>query len=296
MTALSRIVMMSLGTGVRADVQRPAVVTTRVRVCGPPSTPACASGRVRAEFLAAAGQRVNGDTVLDRCGGEDVRVARRDAGHEGGAAGRDRHDEEAGGLSVDTALLEWGVAARPIAGERVSGDASHVEVRDGEALLVGIDGLGHGRIAATAAAATLAAVREDPWAPIEAIVERCHRKIAHTRGVALSLVRIFATGRLTWIGVGNVDCLLVRAADGRREAAPLRGGVVGHRLPALRVNEVSVAPGDLVLITSDGIASAYADKVVRVGAVQQLADDILQRHGRRHDDVMVLVARYLGPG
>lgn len=81
---------------------------------------------------------------------------------------------------------------------------------------------------------------------------------------------------------------------GRRAAAPLRGGVVGQRLPSLRVNEVSVAPGDLVLITSDGIASAYADKVVRVGPVQQLADDILQRHGKQHDDVMVLVARFLG--
>lgn len=191
-------------------------------------------------------------------------------------------------------VIEWGVAARPIAGERVSGDASHVELRDGEALLVGIDGLGHGSNAEAATLAAMAAVREDPWAPLEAIVERCHRKISHTRGVALSLVRIFATGQLSWLGVGNVECLLVRAADGRREAAPLRGGVVGYRLPALRVNEVSVVPGDLVLLASDGVASAFADKVVRIGAVQRLADDILQRHGKTHDDVMVLVARYLG--
>lgn len=210
----------------------------------------------------------------------------------GGGRGSVRDD--AGALSVGDALLEWGVAVRPMIGERVSGDASLVELRDGEALLVGVDGLGHGRLAAAATTAALAAVREDPWAPLTAIVERCHRQLARTRGVALSLVRIFATGQLSWIGVGNVECLLVRAADGRREAAPLRGGVVGQRLPSLRVNEVSVVPGDLVLITSDGIASAYADKVVRVGPVQQLADDILQRHGKRHDDVMVLVARFLG--
>lgn len=194
-------------------------------------------------------------------------------------------------------MIEWSVASRPMVGQTVSGDGSLVEVLGDEVLLVGIDGLGHGKAAAAATTAALAGIREGTDAPLEAIVRRCHQRLHGTRGAAMSLARVSAAGRVRWLGIGNVECLLLRAQGGAREAAPLRGGVVGARLPTLRVTEVNAAPGDLLVLATDGVASAFADRMPRVGAVEQLAADIVARHGRSHDDVLVLVARYLGgPG
>lgn len=34
------------------------------------------------------------------------------------------------------------------------------------------------------------------------------------------------------------------------------------------------------------VAGAFADRMVRVGPVQRLADELLARHGKHHDDVL----------
>ena len=52
-------------------------------------------------------------------------------------------------------------------------------------------------------------------------------------------------GAMTWLGVGNVTGLLLRAdagAERKRESLLLRGGVVGYRLPPLRPVAIPIAP------------------------------------------------------
>jgi len=52
--------------------------------------------------------------------------------------------------------------------------------------------------------------------PLVEIVKRCHQSLLPTRGVALSLARWEARDRvLTWIGVGNVDGLLLNGQGGK---------------------------------------------------------------------------------
>ena len=52
-------------------------------------------------------------------------------------------------------LVEWGVAARPIAGEAVSGDLHLVKPFDHGVLLAAVDGVGHGDEATSAARAAV---------------------------------------------------------------------------------------------------------------------------------------------
>ena len=198
-------------------------------------------------------------------------------------------------------LLDIGAAAAPLPGELVSGDVPVVEPFQGGVLVAAIDGLGHGGEAAQAALRAQSVLEDHAGAPLPALFERCHARLARTRGVAMSLAAFHETDhRLTWLGVGNVEGMLLRA-----EAAPgassesilLLGGVVGYQLPRLRPSTTQIGPGDTLILTTDGIASSFRYGLSADAPSQQVADRILSQHRRESDDALVIVARYLGdPG
>jgi len=103
---------------------------------------------------------------------------------------------------------------------------------------------------------------------------------------------------MTWVGVGTVEGVLLRAraaVSPRRESLLLRGGVVGVHLPALFASIIPVARGDTLILATDGVRNDFAEHLVPGGPAQQLADRIVAEWGTRTDDTLVLVARYLGP-
>ena len=165
----------------------------------------------------------------------------------------------------------------------------------GGVLLAVIDALGHGAEAADTAhlAAGVAAV--NPQEPLTAIFERCHAALQGTRGVVMSLALLSEAGTLQWTGVGNVEGILVRAdpqARPSQEHIPLRGGVLGFRLPALHTASVPLRAGDSVVLATDGIAPDFS--VPPFGHPQQIAEQILSKYRRGDDDALVVVARLNG--
>jgi serine/threonine protein phosphatase PrpC len=207
-------------------------------------------------------------------------------------------------------LIEYGVATLTLPGETESGDL-HVVQPAGTGVLVGVaDGLGHGAEAAAAARAAVATVREHAQEPLLPLLQRCHRALVGTRGVVMSLVFFQGgDGSMTWLGVGNVECVLLYTGRPTRPARPARpahpartslltrAGIVGSELPQLRADVISIAPGDTLIVATDGIKHGFADGVGTETPPQQLADQILARFGKGSDDALVLVARYLGgPG
>src|SRR5262249_38502151 len=99
----------------------------------------------------------------------------------------------------------------------------------------------------------------------------------------------------TWLGVGNVEGgLLPPGAKTCRADVLLSGGVVGSRLPSLRASVVPVAPGDTLVLATDGIRSGFTEGLVLEDSPQHIADGILARHATLKDDALVLVARFLG--
>ena len=196
--------------------------------------------------------------------------------------------------------IEWAAAARPLSSEEPCGDQPVAIDVSGSAVLFGVlDGLGHGSAAARAAACGLEVLRRDPTKPLGVLIQLCHRAMAETRGGAMTLARIdFEAELLTWTGIGNVTANLVaKALTGvaLRSSARLGGGIVGYRLPeTIHIQTVPIRPGDLLVITTDGITDDYLDTVAFAASAGVIAEQILNRHGKGTDDALVLTARHRG--
>ena len=198
---------------------------------------------------------------------------------------------------MNAQCIEWGVASLTMPGQSQSGDRYVVHPCLNGVMVAAIDGLGHGQEAARAADLAATILTKHAQESMIAIVKRCHAQLRATRGVVMSLAVINAVeGDLTWMGVGNVGGVVVRAeasVSPRQESLLLRSGVLGNQLPSLQASIIPIMRGDTLILVTDGIRSNFAD-VVRVSDPPQLiANRILAEYSKALDDALVLVARYL---
>jgi negative regulator of sigma-B (phosphoserine phosphatase) len=194
--------------------------------------------------------------------------------------------------------VEWGVAAQCRRGEVTSGDLAIVTRLPDGALVAAVDGLGHGYEAARAAEAAGEVLREFASQDLVPLVERCHGALRHTRGAAISLAFVsLLKSTMTWVGVGNVEG---RVMSGDPSATRLKGslalgnGVPGHELPTMRTATIEVRPGDVLVLATDGIRTAFADSLDTSGSPQAISDRIMAEYRRPTDDALVVAVRYLG--
>src|SRR5262245_53238189 len=117
-------------------------------------------------------------------------------------------------------MIEWAREGHALSGQTASGDLGVVMPYDGGVLVGLIDGLGHGRDACIAAERAEQSLAKDPSKPLDELIERCHEELRETRGVVLSLAAFNGQGSMRWLGVGNVEGLLVRAGSDASEAIP----------------------------------------------------------------------------
>lgn len=190
--------------------------------------------------------------------------------------------------------LEWSTAAATMPGELESGD-SYLACSTPDGLLFAvIDGVGHGREAA--AAATLARVTLQQYAcgTVVNLLQRCHEALRATRGVTMSLAAFaIRPATLTWIGVGNVEDVLLRGdVSARNERLLVRSGLVGAHLPVLQAAVTAVEPGDTLIMATDGLAGDFTEYVAMQDCSEATAQRILARASKGTDDALVLVARY----
>ena len=199
---------------------------------------------------------------------------------------------------ISTPLIAWGVASRPSPGEVVCGDLHLIQPTMDGVLLGVVDGLGHGDAAIAAAQTAIDVLKSHAEESLISLVDRCHAALTKTRGAVMTLATLrWLESKLTWLGVGNVEAILLRAdrqAKARSDRVLLRSGLVGYQLPVLRAGTLPLAPDDLLIFATDGIDAGFAEGLVCSDSPQQFADGILERHFKGHDDALVLVVRYLG--
>src|SRR3989441_11785809 len=130
-------------------------------------------------------------------------------------------------------MIEWGVAAAPLAGETESGDLHFVKPVGRGMLVAAVDGLGHGAKAAAAARAAVAALDQHAEEFVLPLVRRCHAAPQGKSGVVLSLAYLDGVKQsMTWLSVGNVEGVLLYTDPTARPARPARatlltrGGIV----------------------------------------------------------------------
>jgi phosphoserine phosphatase RsbX len=193
------------------------------------------------------------------------------------------------------ALFDYAVASRAHDEAGVSGDLHIVRQSDHEVLVAVVDGLGHGHDAEAAARLAISTLQSEPVRSVTGLVERCHAALSRSRGVVMSLAALDARRRtMSWLAVGNVEGVLIRAGERKRQSILMRGGIVGHRLPTLRATTVPLSPGDLLVFATDGVREGFAETLRAEAPLQETADRVLARHGRANDDALVLAGRWNG--
>jgi len=195
-------------------------------------------------------------------------------------------------------LVEYGVAKFVRPGQGESGDQHLVCCNQSGILIAAIDGIGHGEEAASAAKVAVAVLKAGMDEPVISLLQRCHEELRGTRGVVLSLAFIDPEhGMMTWLGVGNVQGVLMRsdAKKGNVQESPLlRAGVVGSQLPALQATVLPIVHGDTLFFATDGVRSDFSVTLSARENPQRAADRILEQYGNGNDDALVLVARLTG--
>jgi anti-sigma regulatory factor (Ser/Thr protein kinase) len=184
---------------------------------------------------------------------------------------------------------------RPISGETECGD-NFGAVRTGDTLTgVLCDGLGHGPLAASAAATAVAAVIEtvlqDGGGEPAALIERAHQRMSHTRGGAMGVVRV--TGQTArFAGLGNITATLL--VDGTRKNMLSVPGIAGHQARTIRQYEYDVRPGTSIVLHSDGLSARWEAAALPGLAARDplvIAAAVLAEAGTHRDDAGVLVLK-----
>jgi serine phosphatase RsbU (regulator of sigma subunit) len=174
----------------------------------------------------------------------------------------------------------------------VNGDAYAVHWVGAVCRLAVIDGLGHGPQAAAASACAVSVLDRYPELDPAEALRRCHTAMLGTRGASMSIARLdLANGDLVYAGIGNIEAHLWQ--NGRHERLIAYRGIVGSAIRTIRPFTLQLAEAWTFLMHSDGI-SARAD-IEALGLCEPwepaaLAQGVLERYARQHDDAMALVA------
>jgi hypothetical protein len=185
----------------------------------------------------------------------------------------------------------WAGLVRPIIGETECGDAYVAVQAGGEVTAVLCDGLGHGPLAAAAAAKGVAAVLDDPAGEPAALLERVHRRMSGTRGGAVGVVRIGGQ-QARFAGLGNVAASIV--SGGTRKSMVSIPGIAGHQARTIRQFDYETPPGAAIILHSDGISSrweAAAMPGIEARDPLLIAAVLLAEAGVHRDDAGVLVLK-----
>jgi anti-sigma regulatory factor (Ser/Thr protein kinase) len=180
-----------------------------------------------------------------------------------------------------------------VPGELLCGDAWRVRPYIGGALILVVDGLGHGVLAHEASeAAVLAFDREQTGSTTRAL-ESIHLAIRHTRGAAAAVADLNRDQHVVrFAGVGNISAAV--CVNGTSRQAVSNNGTLGHVAQHFREFSYPLADGAVFVMHSDGVSARWSfDQYpgLRQRDPLIIAATLYRDFSRTRDDATVLVAR-----
>ena len=188
--------------------------------------------------------------------------------------------------------LEFGAVCVALAGESECGDTWRIAGNEGTVVMMVVDGLGHGPLAATAAQAAAVAFAQRPFEPPSETMQHLHAALSGGRGAAAACAMLsVANTKVAYAGVGNISGSLISAEKSRGMVS--HNGILGAQLLRKQQFEYERGSGDKIVMHSDGMSArwslqAYPGLFVRHPAV--IAGVLYRDHARPRDDVTVLVS------
>ncbi|RUT09707.1 TorS-related protein [Dulcicalothrix desertica PCC 7102] len=192
--------------------------------------------------------------------------------------------------------LEIGVICLPKRGEDVSGDTWACEVVNRRSLLLVVDGLGHGPVAASAAILAVRIFTDDLYRSPGAYVEAAHAALRSTRGAVLAIAEIdFEQQSVRFAGIGNIAATIFSFTEHRNLLS--HNGTVGHEIGKIQEFSYPWFENGLLIMHSDGLSAKW--RLSSYPGLSQkhpslIAGVLYRDFNRERDDVTVLVAKGLG--
>ncbi len=198
-----------------------------------------------------------------------------------------------GGRAPPPEAMEIGAIVVPKSGEVECGDTWCFVERAGGALVMGVDGLGHGLGASQAARLACEVFMTEKTRPPGAVLERIHASLRTTRGAAAILLELnWERGQVLAVGIGNMAAAIANGAATKRITS--HNGIVGHATPRIGELSYSLAPTATVILHSDGLSTTW--QLERYPGLMQHAcatiAGVLYRDCKRgRDDSLVVALR-----
>jgi anti-sigma regulatory factor (Ser/Thr protein kinase) len=197
------------------------------------------------------------------------------------------------GRAPRSSRLEIGAIVVPKPNEVECGDAWCYVERAGGALVMGVDGLGHGLGASQAASMACEVFMTEKTRAPAAVLERIHANLRTTRGAAAIVIQIdWDQRQLLAAGIGNLVAAIIEGSTAKR--IPSFNGIVGHATPRIRELSYPITPAAAVVLHSDGLTTSWQPE--RYPGLMQhpcatIAGVLYRDCKRGRDDSMVVALR-----
>jgi anti-sigma regulatory factor (Ser/Thr protein kinase) len=195
--------------------------------------------------------------------------------------------------NVHLSPVEVGVVSIPIKGEDICGDGWGAKKNAESMLLMVVDGLGHGILAAEAAQEAQRIFSQSRTHSPSPILQDAHDVLKKTRGAAMAVASVNCEKQtISYAGVGNIGGSIVTPEGSRGMAS--HNGTVGHHLQ--RVQEFTFPWNDssILVMHSDGLRSGWnLNSYPGIWSKHPglIAGILYRDFYRERDDVTVLVAK-----
>ncbi len=186
----------------------------------------------------------------------------------------------------------YGVRTRPYYGELVCGDGFVIDEHESGLFIVLIDSLGHGHNAANLSRQMEKYLYQLNSHDLVWVVQNLHDNFFGSIGAAVTLFSIDTQcHHFTCINIGNNSVRYFSETQVRMDPQP---GVIGERIPTLQQKSDSYNNGDMFILSTDGISSSFSLSeypTLQYQTADQVADFIMEKFSKRHDDATVIVVR-----
>jgi anti-sigma regulatory factor (Ser/Thr protein kinase) len=196
-------------------------------------------------------------------------------------------------LVVARVAVEVACVSEPIRGEEANGDGWAERGSMDSVLLMVVDGLGHGVLAAEAAREAERILATSNGSSLEQVLQETHLALKKTRGAAEAIAKIdMEKGLVSFAGVGNVSASVVEPGSSRSLAS--HNGTLGQQMERLQQFTCPWNKDSILVMHSDGLATRWnLQKYPGIwGKPPSVIAAVLHRDFcRERDDVTVLVAK-----
>ncbi|SJN59462.1 Stage II sporulation protein E (SpoIIE) [Vibrio ruber DSM 16370] len=193
--------------------------------------------------------------------------------------------------------FDWYSRSIPCVGESESGDGLLVREHDNVLMVAIIDVLGHGQEAAHLAREMEGYLdgcfNNRSFDGVSQLLEQMHDYFRGSLGAAVTLVSFNLRTRVfQGVGVGNT---LMRKCGDDWVSYFAQPGIVGEMIPTLNLFQGTFSNNDRFLLTTDGIKENLDLRechFVQYRPLPQFVSFLIERFGKPHDDITVMVLEY----